>query len=205
MLRPTPATERRPRLDDQLSDAELVAQAQEDPQRFARIYERYVQKLYSYVYYRTGDTSDAEDLTARVFVQAMNHLPRYRERGIPISAWLYRIAHNLIANWHRDNGRRKVVPLDDHVAHSLQAEEPETVTESREEHARLLDAVRQLPPERQELIILKFVERMSNAEIGKVMGRSEGAIKSLYHRTLLALRDYMKKHQGTPEDSSQYE
>ena len=132
----------------------------------------------------------------------MNHLPRYRDRGIPISAWLYRIAHNLIANWHRDNGRRKIVPLDDHVSHAIQAEEPERATENREEQAQLLRAVRELPPIRQQLIILKFVERLSNAEIGKILGRSEGAVKSLYHRTLLALRRMMQK-QAEPDENDE--
>ena len=189
-------------LDEQLSDSELVRRAQADPMQFADIYERYIQKVYNYAYYRMGDPSEAEDLTARVFVQAMNHLPRYRDRGIPISAWLYRIAHNLIANWHRDNGRRKIVPLDDHVSHAIQAEEPERATENREEQAQLLRAVRELPPIRQQLIILKFVERLSNAEIGKILGRSEGAVKSLYHRTLLALRRMMQK-QAEPDENDE--
>ena len=183
-----------------MSDAELVSRAQADPMKFADIYERYIQKVYNYTYYRMGDPSEAEDLTARVFVQAMNHLPRYRDRGLPISAWLYKIAHNLIANWHRDNGRRKIVPLEDHVAHAIQAEEPEHATENREEQAQLLSAVRELPPLRQQLVILKFVERLSNAEIGTILGRSEGAVKSLYHRTLLSLRAMMQKQTETDEN-----
>jgi RNA polymerase sigma-70 factor (ECF subfamily) len=177
------------------SDLELIQQVQLDPGLFGLVYERYVQKIYNYVYYRTGNTQDAEDLTARVFLRAMNHIGAYKERGLPFSAWLYRIAHNLVANWHRDNSRRAVLPLEDQLAQNIQVDAPEHLTERREEHELLLQALRHLPAERQQLIILKFVERMPNAEIGAIMGRSEAAIKSLYHRTLLAIREQM--HQLT--------
>jgi RNA polymerase sigma-70 factor (ECF subfamily) len=170
-------------------DAALVAQAKDDPDAFGALYERYVRKIYNYVYYRTGNEHDAEDLTARVFYRALAHVGRYDDRGLPFSAWLYRIAHNLVANWHRDQGRRKVLPLDQVVLHNLPMEAPELLTETREAQETLLAAVHRLPEDRQQLLLLKFVERMSNAEIGQVMNRSEGAVKSLYHRTLLALRD----------------
>jgi RNA polymerase sigma-70 factor (ECF subfamily) len=175
-------------------EARLVEQAKTDPVAFGELYERYVRRIYNYIYYRTGNEHDAEDLTARVFYQALENIERYTVRGLPFSAWLYRIAHNLVANWHRDRSRRKVSPLDEAVAGGLWAEAPESVAETREERDRLLAAIRQLPAERQQLLLLKFVERMSNAEIGLVMGRSEGAVKSLYHRTLLSLRDEMNAH-----------
>jgi RNA polymerase sigma-70 factor (ECF subfamily) len=113
----------------------------------------------------------------------------YKDRGLPLSAWLYRIAHNLVANWHRDNSRRKEVPLDEIILVRHGGDHPEVVLIENEEKENLLAIIRQLPADRQQLIILKFVEHLSNAEIGQVMGRSEGAVKSLYHRTLLSLRD----------------
>ena len=173
----------------ELDDSELVALAKEDKAAFGELYERYLQKIYSYVYYRTGNVHDAEDLTAKVFIRALSHISSYVEKGVPFQAWLYRIAHNLVANWHRDQGRRKIIALDDYVVHSLKSEAPDRLSEEREEQSQLLEAVRRLPEDRQQLILLKFVERMSNAEIGAIMGRTEGAIKSLYHRTLLALRE----------------
>ncbi|HLE29253.1 MAG TPA: sigma-70 family RNA polymerase sigma factor [Anaerolineales bacterium] len=181
---------------DPKDEAALVARAKQDAEAFGLLYERYVKKIYNYVYYRTGNEHDAEDLTARVFVRAMAHLHHYDDRGLPFSAWLYRIAHNLLANWHRDQGRRKVFPLDQLPVHDwrdLRSEAPEAMTESREERERLLRAIRQLPGERQQLLILKFVERLSNAEIGAILQRSEGAVKSLYHRTLLSLRDELAR------------
>ena len=138
---------------------------------------------------------EAEDLTSRVFHRALNHINHYDNRGVPFSAWLYRIAHNLVANWHRDNSRRKEVPLEDHTA-CRTARAPEARVVNNQELEDLLKVIRRLPAERQQLLILKFVEGMSNAEIAVIMMRSEGAIKSLYHRTLLALRDEMVKHES---------
>lgn len=175
----------------ELDDRRLVALAKEDKAAFGELYERYLPKIYSYVYYRTGNVHDAEELTAKVFFRALSHIGKYVEKGVPFQAWLYRIAHNLVANWHRDQGRRKIIALEEYVAHPLKSEAPDRLTEEQEERSQLLEAARRLPEDRQQLLVLKFVEQMSNAEIGAIMGRTEGAIKSLYHRTLLALREEM--------------
>jgi RNA polymerase sigma-70 factor (ECF subfamily) len=119
----------------------------------------------------------------------MNHIKNYTDRGVPFSAWLYRIAHNLVANWHRDRSRRQEIPINDVPILPSKGDHPERNLVRSQEETTLLKLIRRLPPERQNLLILKFVENMSNAEIGKIMGRSEGAVKSLYHRTLLSLRD----------------
>jgi RNA polymerase sigma-70 factor (ECF subfamily) len=182
-----------------LSDAELVKRAGEGNQdAFGVLYERYVEKIYNYIYYRTGNHHDAEDLTARVFFRAMGHIENYTERGVPFQAWLYRIAHNLVANWHRDRGRRKVIPLDEYIVTSLRSEAPDRQAEDKEEREALLAAIKRLPEERQQLLTLKFVEHLSNAEIGEIMGRTEGAIKSLYHRTLIALREELSALETPP-------
>jgi RNA polymerase sigma-70 factor (ECF subfamily) len=166
----------------------LKLAAQGDQEAFGVLYDRYVGRIYSYIYYRTGNQHDAEDLTARVFFRAMRHVENYKDRGLPLSAWLYRIAHNLVANWHRDNSRKKEIPLDEIILVRHSGELPEAVLIDNEEKENLLQVIHELPSDRQQLIILKFVEHMSNAEIGQVMGKSEGAVKSLYHRTLLSLR-----------------
>ena len=177
----------------QLDDKDLVALASDDKEAFGELYERYLPKMYNYMFYRTGNVHDAEDLTSRLFFRAMSHIDRFEERGVPFQAWLYRIAHNLLANWHRDQGRRKIIALDDYVAQSLRAEAPDHVAEAAEEQQHLMQAVRRLPEDRQQLLLLKFIDRLPNAEIGEIMGKTEGAIKSLYHRTLLALREELKQ------------
>ncbi len=181
-------------------DAQLVRWARDDSEAFGELYRRYIRKIYNYVYYRTNNHHDAEDLTARVFYRAMDHISSYTDRGIPFSAWLYRIAHNLVANWHRDRGRRQIISLDDYLGAGTHEDPPEDQVESEEEQRTLLEAIRQLPEERQQLIILKYVERMSNAEIGTIMNRTEGAVKSLYHRTLQALRHELT-HRGRDGDA----
>jgi RNA polymerase sigma-70 factor (ECF subfamily) len=170
-------------------ESALVQRAKTDKEAFGQLYARYYQRIYNYVYYRTSNADDAEDLTARVFERAMNHIGRYQDKGVPFSAWLYRIAHNLVANWHRDRSRRRVIALDDIAQWHVGEHDPEFATQLLEDKDALLNAIRRLPADRQDLLILKFVERLPNAEIGDIMGRSEGAIKSLYHRTLLSLRD----------------
>ena len=177
-------------------DKALIERAKADKEAFGQLYEIYVERIYNYVYYRTGNVADAEDLTAKIFVRAMKHIPRYEDKGVPFSAWLYRIAHNLVANWHRDNSRRQIIALDDITHWHVGDESPEFATQLMEDKALLLAAIRRLPSDRQELLILKFVERLSNAEIGDIMGRSEGAIKSLYHRTLLSLREDLFERNG---------
>jgi RNA polymerase sigma-70 factor (ECF subfamily) len=172
-----------------MSDTELVQLAKTDQAAFGEIYERYVKKIYNYIYYRTSNQHDAEDLTSRVFHRALSHIQNYVDKGVPFQAWLYRIAHNLVANWHRDRGRRKIIPLDEFVVSTLKSDSPDRLAEDSEERELMLTAIRRLPSERQQLLILKFVNQLSNSEIGEVMDRTEGAVKSLYHRTLISLRD----------------
>jgi RNA polymerase sigma-70 factor (ECF subfamily) len=175
-------------------EKEILARAsQGDREAFGSLYEQYVERIFNYVYYRTGNVHDAEDLTARVFYRAMHHIQNYTDRGVPFSAWLYRIAHNLIANWHRDRSRHQEIPLDDAPSLHYKGDPPETALLQGQDREALLKLIRHLPAERQHLLILKFVENMSNTEIGEIMNRSEGAVKSLYHRTLLALRDELEK------------
>lgn len=170
------------------SDSALIARAREDPEAFSLLYERYVNNIYSYIYYRTGNHHDAEDLVSRTFYRALKHFPRYVDRGAPFSAYLYRIAHNIVANFHRDRSRRQVVPLNEMMLSALRREQPAIAFEEGDAQETLLGAIRRLPEDRRELLVLKFVDQLTNAEIAKVMGRTEGAIKSLYHRTLVALR-----------------
>jgi RNA polymerase sigma-70 factor (ECF subfamily) len=184
----------------------LLEQAiQGDNEAFGVLYERYVNRIYNYIFYRTGSVYDAEDLTTRVFLRALRHIGNYSNRGLPFSAWLYRIAHNLVANWHRDNSRRKEIPLDEGILMAHHFNLPEQEVLKIEEWERLVHVIRRLPADRQQLLILKFVDHLSNSEIGVIMGRTEGAIKSLYHRTLLTLRDDAESLSFFSQDYNQAE
>lgn len=190
----TEAAATKPPLID--SDQELAKRARTSKDAFGSLYERHVTAIYRYVYYRVGNMEDTEDITARVFARALKHIHNYSDRGLPFTAWLYRIAHNVVANFHRDNKRHPSVPLDDigvehEVAHDDHADATDLRIDSERERQKLIEAIRQLPEERQQLVVLKFVQQLQNAEIGQIMNRSEGAIKSLYHRTLAQLREMM--------------
>jgi RNA polymerase sigma-70 factor (ECF subfamily) len=169
------------------SDESLVELARTDPEAFGELYERNVRRVYNYIYYRTGRHHEAEDLTSRTFTQALAHLPRYRQQGVPFQAWLLRISHNLVANWYRDN-KRPILPIDDASEIHSQEGNPEDLAETREERRNLLSALARLPADRQQLVVLRFSEGLRAAEIAVVMGRSEGAVKALLHRTLQGLR-----------------
>ncbi|MDQ7029123.1 MAG: sigma-70 family RNA polymerase sigma factor [Ardenticatenia bacterium] len=174
---------------------ELVERAKHDRQAFGELYERYVDRVYQYVYYRVGNRQDAEDLTARVFFRVLDALPRYRCGRAPFEAWLFKIARNLVSNWHRDQKQRRLISLDDMplLQRLVDHEPPDRIAERRDEYEQLYQAIRALAEERQTLLYLKFIEGMSNAEIGEVLGKSEGAVKALYNRTLHTLRRELRK------------
>lgn len=177
-----------PNLPTDEDESALVAQARQDPRAFGVLYERYIDRVYAYIYHRVGNAQDTEDLTARTFYRALDKLDTYEDRGLPFSAWLFRIAHNLVANWHRDRGRRHFLSLDRLWTHSKEGDTPEAYLEQAETHDALWAAINRLPAERKDLLLYKFSSRLSNLEIGEMMNKSEGAIKSLYFRTLAALR-----------------
>lgn len=171
-----------------IDEGALIEQAKVDRDAFGALYEIHFDKIFNYIFYRVGNRYDAEDLTAQVFMRALHHIQDFEYTGVPYSAWLYRIARNLLANWYRDTSRRRTIPIEK-SRYDKVIDSPEQTTQLAEDKDVLLASVRRLPADRQELLIFKYVERMSNKEIGEIMGRSEGAIKSLYYRTLVALRD----------------
>lgn len=170
-----------------------------NPEAFSHLYEQNVTRIYNYIFYRIGSEADAEDLTARVFHRAFSHIEKYQEKGVPFTAWLYRIAHNLTANWYRDTRRRKEVSLEEHVDLPHLADLPEREMERIQEKELLMKALHRLPSDRQQLILLKFLEDLSNGEIATIMGKTEGAIKSLYHRSLVSLREEISLISGSGE------
>ncbi len=117
-------------------EKELIELAKTDPVAFGELYQRYLDRIYNYVYYRIGNADDAEDLTARTFHQALGSIHRYVDHGAPFAAWLYRIAHNLVANHHRAHGRWKVVSLDELELGSKPADSPDRAAEASEQRPR---------------------------------------------------------------------
>ncbi len=168
-------------------DQALIARARTDRSAFGELYERYVDRIYAYLLYRTGSPPDAEDLTQRVFSQALAYLEGHDPRGGSAGGWLFTIAHNLLANYHRTRARRPSARLEA-AADAVDPSLPLEGLEAQEDARAVRRAMGRLSPERQHLILLKYVVGLSNAEIGGVLGKTEGAIKSLLRRTLGALR-----------------
>lgn len=159
-----------------------------DPDAFSELYRTHVDRVYGYLRARTRSAADAEELTSRTFLRAFANLHTFRGRGGQFGAWLMTIAHNLLANWYRDRGRRPPpAPLEEARAVATELPGPESTLLRSEEVQQVRAAIAALPPERQRLIALKYAQGLSNAEIGRMMGRTEGAVKALHHRTLRQL------------------
>src|SRR5512136_1324465 len=165
---------------------DLVRRAQDyDPVAFGEIYERYYLGVYKYVYYRVGDQSLAEDLTMEVFVKSMEAIDTFSFRGVPFSAWLYRIASNLVIDHFRRQPEQPELSLEEKLVAGV--EHPMQSLDTELSHQVLQRALSELTDDQQQVIVLKFVDGLSNLEVAQILGKTEGAVKSLQHRALAAL------------------
>jgi RNA polymerase sigma-70 factor (ECF subfamily) len=173
-----------------MDETTLIQRARRlDRAAISTLYRQHVQAIYRYVYYRVGDASIAEDLTAEVFLRAIEGLPDYEPRGVPFAAWLYRIAHARVADHFRRQRRAETVALDE--SHPSGEDSPLAKAERSSFYENLEAALRQLTLYQQQVIILKFIEGLSNAEVAQILNKTEGAVKSLQHRALNALHRLM--------------
>ena len=169
----------------QVSESEerlLIEAAQKDPSRFAELYEQNFYRVYAYVARRVRDRAETQDLTAHVFHQALANLGKFKWKGSPFAAWLYRIASNAIA----DAAKRKMRESNDQ---SLSESSTATDLEQVERRARLFSAVDKLPDDQRRVIVMRFADEKSIREIAEELGRSEGAVKQLQFRGLENLRN----------------
>jgi RNA polymerase sigma-70 factor (ECF subfamily) len=165
----------------------LVRRAQQqDQEALSEIFEIYFDRLYSYMASRIGNRAEAEDMTQQVFLKVLQSLPRYRWRGMPFSAWLFRIARNLVIDYHRGQGRARTVPLE--TALCRDSDDPVQIAEQRLTLEEVNQALSQLSESQQDVIRLRFAGELSVAEVAGIMGKSEGAIKALQHSAMVALR-----------------
>lgn len=160
----------------------------DEPRAFEELYRAYAPTVYGYLRARVNSSAEAEDLAARTFANAFASLDRYRARGGGFGSWLMTIAHNLLVNWYRDRGRRPPpASLDEALQLPSGAPGPESHLERNERIQTIRTAIERLSPEQQRLITLKYVDGKTNAEIGRMMGKTEGAVKAMHHRTLRRL------------------
>lgn len=161
-----------------------------DAEAFGDLYVRHLDEIYRYVFYKVSNERRAEDLTEQVFLKAWDAIADYEPRGYPFSSWLYRIAHNAVVDHYRTQKDER--PLDA-IAFTLADESigPEEMLMKKREVSRLLEAMAHLSEEKQELIILRFVEGLSHAQVAQILNKSEGACRVMQHRALTKLSDIL--------------
>jgi len=177
----------------------LVGRAKNDAEAFGELYDQYYSQILRYVLRRTASIEVAKDVTSEVFFKALKNLGQFRWRGVPFSSWLYRIATNEIANYFRKNGHLQT-SLEE-LSNSISISDPSTETELLQAEAELMrheeflalhESISKLPIKYQEVIVLRFFEDKQLREIGEILGKREGTIKSLLHRGLEKLGKLME-------------
>ena len=165
----------------------LVHRAQQhDQEAFAQLYERYFDKIYRYIALKIGNRVEAEDMTQQVFVNALHSISSYKWRGFPFSAWLFRIAHNQVVDYLRKKTRQPTLSLNESL--TISEDNLQKTVEKKMNVEQLILATRKLTPAQQEVILLRFAGELPIAQVAKIMGKGEGAIKALQHSAIVALR-----------------
>lgn len=179
-------------------EAALVERARSDPDAFGELYDRYLPRVYRFAYSRTRSHAAAEDVTARTFHQALESLPRYEWRGVPFSAWLFRIAANAAVDAARRDGRTASLDrlMEDGFAPMSGLALPESAAVRAEEVDLAWAAVAELPSMQGRAVTLYFAHGLSHAEVGRRIGRSESATKQLVYRAIKTLRSRLAHLEG---------
>src|SRR5262245_8250870 len=171
---------------DEADERPLVEAAQADPARFIDLYDRHFHRVYAYVFRRTRNRADAEDVTSEVFHRALANLPKYEWRGTPFAAWLFRIAANEIADrWQKTARDSAELPAE------IAGPDP-----GLERQAMLFQLVERLPDDQRRVIEMRFGEGKTLSEAAGALGKSEGAIKQLQRRALERLREHLEGRHG---------
>jgi len=167
------------------NEAQLIEKARSDPNAFISLYEYYLPHLYRYSYYRTKSRQDAEDVVSQTFLNAMENIAGFKQKGIPFGHWLYRIAGNIIYHGYKRMNREN----------SLQEHPHSADIEIAPEQMDLLKFLHELPEAQQQVLTLRYIQDLSIRDVARVTNRSEGAVKQLALRGLRALRERMDGHE----------
>ena len=175
-------------------EEKLVLKARElDPQAWSHIFDRHYGSVYAYVCRRVGSPPLAEDLTASVFVRALEGIGKYKYRGIPLAAWLMSITRNLVIDHFRRAGRSPQEPLDLELISKEPS--PEQVAEQAVLREQLRGALEHLTEEQRQVVVLRFVDGLSSQEVSHLLDKPEGAIRALQHRALASLRRFLQREE----------
>lgn len=171
------------------SEEELLdAAMQYDSAALGELYDRYEEKIYTYIFRRTGDQTIAEDLTAQVFLKMLESIRDRKAWHSSFSGWLYRIAHNLVIDHYRRRDRKGSVNIEEAPPMASTIEDPVETVEANLDAERLRTAIRRLTDDQAEVVSLRFLEGYSINEVAAMTNRTEGAIKALQYRAIATLR-----------------
>ncbi len=189
-----------------IASEQLLERARQlDSQALAEVYDRYAEPIYRYLYRYLGDAAQAEDLTGEVFLRLLQALGTRRAPRERIDAWLYRVAHNLAMDWFRQRRKHGNLSLDERPdepegevpGRSGGEELPWQAVVKNQEEEQLRAALQRLTPEQQQVLLLRFGEGLKPAEVGALMGKSEGAIKVLQYRAVQRLKKLLVEEETT--------
>ena len=172
-------------------DQKLVSDAQQDPQKFAVLYDKYFDQIYRYVYRRVNDKDTVHDLVSQTFFDAFSHLKSFEWRGYPFSSWLYKIAHNNVLKWYREQSKGYKVGLDEIGELADLTADSKRDASVKETQLEVQKVIEQLDSEEREIIRLKFYEEVSNIEIAEIMGLSANHIGVKVYRTLKKVKQLL--------------
>lgn len=161
-----------------------------DTEAFGKIYDTLVKPVYRYIYYRV-DKHIAEDLTEETFLKAWQNLAKYKKGKHPFSAWVFRIAHNLVCDYYRKN--EVLSEIDENIADTKHDASPSYKLNLKLNEVKLRRAINKLPDNYQQVILLKYINEEENVVIAKVIGKSEGAVRTLQFRALEKLRSILEE------------
>ena len=161
--------------------------------KLASLYNEYYDKIAHYVYVHIGNKTEAEDIAGEVFLKALKSLESYKERGIPMQAWLFRIAHNLVVDHLRKGAKRKTVSID--TIEIVSDIDPVTAVEKNMELERLTKAMEQLTREQREVLRLRFFGELTSKETGSILKKSDSAVREMQRTAIEKLRKLLVAEQ----------
>lgn len=177
-----PPTHRRNESEEQW----LVERAKRDPEVFGELYDIHFDRIYAYIYRKTGDRQTAEDLTSETFMKALAKIKGYKYTGQPFAAWLYRIASNLVTDSYR--ARRPVASLDEGLQTVAPGATPEEAAMAIDDQQAVIRAIQTLSPDQQDVVLMRYSGDMKLKDIAGALGKTEGAVKALMFRALGSLK-----------------
>jgi len=168
------------------SGRDVVSDREYNETVLSGLYEEYYDKLARYAYLRIGNRSDAEDLAGEVFLRALKSLKSYKDQGIPMGAWLFKIAHNLVVDYLRKKQKQKTVPIEDVQIES--GVNPTITVEKKLEIERVKKAMEQLTQQQREVLGLRFFTGLTSGETAKLLNRNDGSIREMQRAAIEKLR-----------------